>query len=287
MQGSPNSESIALWNDVLAPRFLRFRRILVDGLGGHGKAALERHGPATGAIVLDVGCGFGETTIELASRVAPRGYVLGIDCCASFVTVARQDAARAKLTNLRFEVADAQVHRFRGGFDLCFSRFGTLFFQDPVAALGNLRRALRPGGRLVMVVWRWSEDNAWASVSSEAARAHLPAPRGNTPNDGPGPFSMASQDVVGEILRAAGFVNTAFERVDCPMLVGPTVDEATEFLLEIGPAVDIIRDAGPEGDAKREVIATDLRRALTRYQTDAGVVMSSSSWTVAAQAGAG
>jgi SAM-dependent methyltransferase len=287
MQGSPNSESIAFWNDILAPRFHRFRRILVDGLGAHGKAALERHGPATGTIVLDVGCGFGETTIELASRVAPRGYVLGVDCCASFVTVARQDATRAGLTNLRFEVADAQVHRFRGGFDLCFSRFGTLFFQDPVAALGNLRRALRPGGRLVMVVWRWSDDNEWVSVSSDVARVHLPPPHGDTPNDGPGLFSMASQDVVSEILRAAGFVNTAFERVDRPILVGTTVDEATELLLEIGPALEIIRDAGAEGDAKRDVIAADLRRALASYQTGAGVVMPSSSWTVAAQAGAG
>jgi ubiquinone/menaquinone biosynthesis C-methylase UbiE len=287
MQTSPNSESIAFWNDILAPRFLRFRRIVVEGLGTHGSAALERHGPATGTIVLDVGCGFGETTIELAARVAPRGYVLGVDCCESFVKVAKQDAARTGVTNLRFEVVDAQVHRFRGGFDLCFSRFGTLFFQDAVAALSNVRRALRPGGRLVMVVWRRIEDNEWVAVSERVARAHLaPAPDDASSNH-PRLFSMADQEVVDEVLRGAGFVNAAFERVDRSMLVGRTVDEAVDFQLEIGPALEIIRDAGGEGDARREAIGAELRRALARYQTEAGVVMPSSSWTVTAQAGPG
>src|SRR5437762_3289074 len=113
MPGSPNSETIAVWNDIMVPQFTRFRHILVEGLGAHATAAFLRHAPAPGMLVLDIGCGFGESTIELARRVAPNGYVLGVDCCEPFLSVGRQDAIRAGVTNLRFEAGDAQVHRFR------------------------------------------------------------------------------------------------------------------------------------------------------------------------------
>jgi ubiquinone/menaquinone biosynthesis C-methylase UbiE len=191
MQTSPNSEAIAVWNDILVPKFTRFRHILVEGFGAHATAAFLRHVPVPGGLVLDVGCGFGESTIELARRVGPNGYVLGVDCCDAFLSVARQDAIRAGVTNLRFETGDAQVHRFRTGFDLAFSRFGTLFFQSPLAALLNLRRGLKPGGRLLMLVWRRLEDNEWQALPRRLARTHLALP--DEAPSGPGPFSMADQ----------------------------------------------------------------------------------------------
>jgi SAM-dependent methyltransferase len=284
MQPSPNAESIALWNDVLVPKFIRYRHILVEGLDPHARAALDRHGPTPGTTVLDVGCGFGESTIALAARAAPGGFALGVDCCEGFVSVGRADAARAGVTNLRFEVTDAQTHRFRPGFGLCFSRFGTMFFADPVAAFRNLHRALAPGGRLVMVVWRAREDNDWLALGRKVVRGHLPAAPESPPLADP--FALADVATGREKLAAAGFTEIDFERIDAPVMVGRNLDEAVEFQLQIGPAGELVRDAGAEGEALRPTIVAELRRALAAYQQPSGVMMPASSWTVTARAGA-
>jgi ubiquinone/menaquinone biosynthesis C-methylase UbiE len=278
---SPNAEAIGVWNEILVPKFTRFRRVMADGFSLHSRIALEMHPVRPGERVLDVGCGFGETTIELGRAT---GSALGIDCCEPFLAIGRADAARAGVAGATFQRADAQTARFEQPFDVCFARFGTMFFTNPAAAMANLHRALRPGGRLIMLVWRRIEDNAPFWLAKQIARQHLPPPPDEAPSCGPGPFSMADAGTVGAILEAAKWSEVAFERVDADIWIGDTIDDAIAFQLAIGPAGEIVRDAGALGEEKRPLIIEGLRAALGPFQTPGGVVMPTSSWCVTARA---
>jgi SAM-dependent methyltransferase len=159
-----------------------------------------------------------------------------------------------------------------------------MFFANPAAALRNLRAAMKPGGRLVMVVWRRIEDNAWSSISKQIARKHLPPPPDEAPSCGPGPFSMADVDTVKAELAAGGWSEARFERVDAEFVVGATIDDAIAFALTLGPAGEIVRDAGALGDEKRPAIVAELADALRPFASDRGVVLHGSSWCVTARA---
>ena len=278
---APNAEAIGVWNEVLVPKFTRFRRVLADGFSVHGQRALERHPVRQGERVLDVGCGFGETTVALARAT---GSALGIDCCEPFLAVGRADAARAGVAGATFALADGQTVQFEQPFDVCFARFGTMFFVNPAAAMANLRRATRPGGRLLMIVWRRIEDNAPFWMAKQIARRHLPPPADQAPSCGPGPFSMADSQTTGAILKSAGWSEIAFERVDADIWIGDSVDDALAFQLAIGPAGEIVREAGALGEEKRPLIVEELRGELARFQTPSGVLMPTSSWCVTARA---
>ena len=278
---APNAEAIGVWNEVLVPKFTRFRRVLADGFSVHSQRALAMHPVHRGERVLDVGCGFGETTIELART---SGSALGIDCCEPFLAVGRADATRDGVAGGAFQLADGQTVKFEQPFDVCFARFGTMFFTNPAAAMANLRRATRPGGRLLMIVWRRIEDNAPFWTAKQIARKHLPPPPDEAPSCGPGPFSMADADTVGAILKSAGWSEITFERVDADIWIGDTVDDALAFQVAIGPAGEIVRDAGALGEEKRPVIIEELRGTLAQFQTPRGVFMPTSSWCVTARA---
>ena len=153
--------------------------------------------------MLDVGCGFGETTIELARTT---GSALGIDCCEPFLDIGRADAARAGVAGATFQLADGQTVPFEQPFDVCFARFGTMFFAQPGGGDGQPAPRHPPGGRLLMMVWRRIEDNAPFWMAKQIARQHLPPPPDEAPNCGPGPFSMADTETVGAILTAGRLV---------------------------------------------------------------------------------
>jgi ubiquinone/menaquinone biosynthesis C-methylase UbiE len=277
---------IEVWNHIIAPKYLRFRHILVDGLAVHGTMALARGGPSIGEQVLDVGCGLGDSTIALGQQVGRDGRVLGIDCCESFLALARQDAVLANAANVSFENADAATRAFDREppvFDFCFSRFGTMFFTNPVTAMRNVGSALKPGGRLSMVVWRALADNEWMALPKRVSLQHLPPPDDQAPSCGPGPFSMAGREVVIDLLGAAGFCDIRLHRNDARVTVGKTVDEAIDFQLAMGPAGEIVREAGPLGESKRPLIVAELRSRLAPFATASGVVMESSSWAVTAR----
>jgi SAM-dependent methyltransferase len=279
-----NDEFTAFWNDVLVAKFERFRNIMLDGLSGHSAAPIRTLEIARGAKALDVGCGWGDTAIELARKVGPTGSVLGLDCCDAFLQKGRADARSAGLANVTFVEADVQTYRFSPEFDLCFSRFGLMFFSNPVAAMRNIRAALRPGGRLVFITWRTIDDNPFLGVPKEVVQKFLPPPGENAASCGPGPFSMANPDIVSAQLRAGGFADAQFTRLDVPVMIGRDVEQAIEFQLALGPAGEIVREAGTLAEERRNEIDSALRDELTRYrQPDGTIVMPSSSWTITAR----
>lgn len=169
-----NEEALEAWNGVLFDRFVQYRHLVVGGLEPHGEAALDACPPRPGDRVLDIGCGFGDTTRRLAGLVGPEGSALGVDVAPRFVETARAEAAA--LPNVRFEVHDVQVAEFAETFDHVFSRFGTMFFAAPGAAMRNVRRAMAPGGRLCIVVWRRREDNPWVYRAEEVVKPLVPEP---------------------------------------------------------------------------------------------------------------
>jgi ubiquinone/menaquinone biosynthesis C-methylase UbiE len=280
---SETTEYVDFWNDVLVPKFVRWKHVLVDGLSHHSAAVFPRIAVPEGGRAVDVGCGFGDTAIELARRVGPRGYVLGIDCCEGFLDYGRRDVAAAGLGNVEFIEADVQSHPFAGDFDLCFSRFGTQFFENPVAALRNMRRSLKPGGEMVMIVWRTIDDNPWLGVPKAVVREFLPPPGEDARTCGPGPFSMADPETVRKQLEIAGYAEIDFERIDAPVLVGSSPDDAVAFQMALGPAGEVVREAGELAERQRPEIEAALKAELSRYETGEGIVMASSSWKVSAR----
>ena len=279
-----NDPFTAFWNDVMVPKFERFRDVMLDGLSYHSRVPLERLALPAGTRALDVGCGWGDTAIEIARKVGPTGKVLGLDCCDAFLEKGRRDAAAAGLANVRFVAADVQTYRYEREFDFCFSRFGMMFFASPVAAMRNVRSALVPGATLMFVTWRALDDNPWVAIPKAVALRFLPPPGDNARTCGPGPFSMADPDVVRAQLAAAGFTDVAFERVDGPVMVGRDVDQALDLQMTIGPAGEIVREAGSLAEKRRDEIEAALRDELAGHTGDDGRVwMQSSSWTITAR----
>lgn len=283
-----DTEFVIFWNEVLAPKFIRFRHILVDGLTRHSEAVFPKLPVNRGDRVLDVGCGFGDTAMKLAAMVGPEGEVVGVDCCDAFLAAAAADRDHAGIDNLRFLRGDAEVALPDGQFDFVFARFGTMFFANPVAGLRNMRKALRPGGRMVHIVWRDPKDNPWLSMAKDVVLRFLPPPGGDARSCGPGPFSMSDEPMVRRMMEIAGYENITFDRVDAPVLVGHDIRDAIAFQLAIGPAGEVFREAGEEAEARRSEIEAALAEAISKQNmSDEGIVMPSSSWVIQATNPAG
>jgi len=282
---SVNDEAITAWNTVLFEKFVRFRPLLTTGLALHGDEALRLTPPPSAGSVLDVGCGFGDTTIELARRLGKSGLAVGVDAAENFIELARRDALEAGLDNVRFMTADVQSEALGGPYDFAFSRFGTMFFSSPVAALRNVRRALSPGAPLVLVVWRKREDNAWLYAAEQCVRAIVPEPeKHDAPTCGPGPFSMSGADMVSDQLLASGFTEIRFNRYDAEICIGRDLEDAVEFALALGPAGEILRLAGDAAGKYRERVRAGLREVLSGFERAGGVFAPSSTWLVSARA---
>lgn len=280
---TPTNEFVEFWNDTLAEKFERFREILMNGLSYHSRIPLGNLQLPQASRVVDVGCGWGDTAIELARKTGPDGYVLGLDCVDQFLEKGRRDAAAAGLDNVEFVDADVQSYPFEPEYDLCFSRFGMMFFENPVAAMRNIRKALKPGGELMFIVWRDIEDNPWMHLPKQVVLDFLPPPGDDARTCGPGPFSMANPDVVGKQLEIAGFEDMAFERNDGPVTIGDSPENAMQFQLALGPAGEVFREAGEEAERRRGEIEAALREAIAPYEQDGKIVMQSSSWTITAR----
>jgi SAM-dependent methyltransferase len=278
-----NAEAIEAWDGPLYDRFVRFRHLLVTGLAQHGEVALALLSPQAGQRVLDIGCGFGDTTQRIAALVGPQGEAVGVDASPNFIEAARRETAEAGLANARFDVADVEAEGLGGPYDAAFSRMGTMFFANPVAAMRNIRASLRPGGRLAMVVWRRREDNEWLYRGQTITEQIVQRPEEyDEPTCGPGPFSMAGADTTSDILTIAGYEEISLRRCDLPIRIGTDVEEAIELVMALGPAGEILRLAGERAAHLHGEVRDALRAGLADYLTADGVVAPASTWIVSA-----
>jgi SAM-dependent methyltransferase len=279
----PNAEQITYWNDTAGPKWVAYEELLDTQIRPLGERAMDRVGVEAGVRVLDIGCGTGQTSIELARRVGARGAVTAVDISAPMLARARTRAEVAGARNVDFVHADAQTHRFAPeSVDVCFSRFGVMFFAAPDVAFTNLRATLRPGGRLGFVCWQQLPDNPWMAIPLMAAAAHITLPPPPAP-DAPGPFAFADQDRVRGILEGAGFGDVAFEDHRTTLTVGGdgSLDRAVDFLLQgVGPTSAAMRQADP---AQRATVSAAVRDALRPYHTPQGLRMASATWLVTAR----
>lgn len=278
------SPLVSFWNEVLAPKVTMYRHILVGGLSRHSAAIMPGLQIAPGDRVLDVGCGFGDTAVILGNRVGSAGSVLGVDCCEAFITQAWDFAEKNWTENVRFSVGDVEQGVDGGPFDFVFSRFGTMFFANPVAGLRAMRAVLKPGGQMAHIVWRDRADNPWLNEAKGIVQQFLPKPGEDALTCGPGPFSMADADTTRAKMQAAGYTDIAFKRIDAKVLVGRTVQEAIAFQLALGPAGETFREAGALGEEKRTQIEAALAQMFAHVETNAkGLWMDSSSWLITAR----
>jgi SAM-dependent methyltransferase len=227
--------------------------------------------------VIDIGCGTGETT-RLAAREARMGSAFGIDLSARMIERARQRAAEEGLRNVRFERGDAQIYPFEPKrFDLAISRYGSMFFDDPVRAFANVAEGMRPGGRVAMLCWREITRNEWVRElrAALAAGRDLPEPQPHAPS----PFAFADPDRVREILSAAGFEEVSFDSLDEPMHFGPDAARSFEDVSKLGIVKGLLADLDEDG---RRRALDRLRDTLKKHETPAGVLLDASAWMVRA-----
>ena len=225
--------------------------------------------------VLDIGCGNGRTTLD-AAAAASDGEAIGYDLSGEMLREARARAEREGIANVRFEQADAQVHQFEASsFDRVLSRFGCMFFGDPLAAFTNVHGALRGGARLAMLSWQPLDRNEWLQVmrGATAMGRDLPTP----PSGAPGPFGLSDKDMVRELLTNAGFRSVELTSVEEPMRFGETADEALAFALAAGPVRFALSTLDPP---ERAAAQENLRTAITEHVTEDGVRIASAAWLI-------
>ncbi|MCZ7529030.1 MAG: class I SAM-dependent methyltransferase [Acidimicrobiia bacterium] len=264
--------------------------------GAHWVAEVDRYDAMTAAFgdrmlekaalqpaerVIDVGCGAGATAFESARHARPGGTVLGVDISPPMLALARERAKAAGADDVEFVRADAQVHDFGAGrWDTVVSRFGVMFFDDPVGAFANLARALRAGGRLAFAAWQGLEASEWIMAPGAPAAAHIGMPEGVEPNS-PGPFGLADADRTVEILERAGYDRIAIDETTQPMRIGDDVDDALAFFESVPFVRDVVADAPPDRVAAALEAA---REALVPYAGPEGVVMNDNrAWLVTAR----
>jgi SAM-dependent methyltransferase len=281
---SANDEQRLYWNSDAGRAWTRQQERLDRQIAPHGERALAAAGPRPGERALDVGCGCGATTLELARRVGTRGFATGLDLSAPMLERARRRADELGLANVEFRQEDAQTARFGEPVDLVFSRFGVMFFADPVVAFANLGAALRPGGRLAFVCWQGVMKNPWVTVPMAAVAAHLPLPAPPPPG-APGPFAFGDAELLRGILERAGFSGIEIEGAELPMSPGGgDLEDAVELYLEIGPVASLLREH-PEGAALAPKVADAIRTALAPLARGDELQLGSAAWIVRAQRG--
>ena len=280
---NPNiPDQATYWNETAGPRWVDLQEQLDRMLGPLGQRALEQAHPTFGERILDVGCGCGDTTLQLAEKAGSLGLVIGLDLSQVMLDRARQRAEEAG-SRARFQESHPQLENLPvGAFDLVFSRFGVMFFHEPIEAFSNLNRALRSGGRLSFVCWRSPDDNPLFNLPLQAAAPLLTLPPPSAP-DLPGPFSLAPPDRAVNLLDEAGFVQIQCDPLDQNVPLG-SLSESVDFLLRMGPIVPVLAEAD---ESTRQAVVENLRRMVQPYDTDQGVLLPTSTWLLQASVDSG
>src|SRR5437763_5090343 len=279
-----NEEAVRAWDTVLYERWKSNRKVFVGALAGVTKEGFKLLPPADCGRCIDIGCGFGETTQQLAVLVGPGGFALGTDSSPRFIEDARREAVEAGVENVAFETADAQTAEWDPIYDYAFSRMGTQFFAAPVPAMRAIRGALKPGGSLAKVCWRRKAESPFWAETEQVVERFLARPEEYEADTcGPGPFSLGNPETTRGILEAAGFDGIELHQRDFDYFMGADMDEAIESLLAIGPGAEPIRVHGDDGESRRDEIAEALRDHHAAWQKpDGSIVGRGSVWIVAA-----
>jgi SAM-dependent methyltransferase len=277
-----NADQIAYWNGPGGQRWADRQQTQDIVLGPIADILIDRAKPKAGERIIDVGCGAGATTVVFARKVGPSGHVLGIDVSAPMLDRARQVAPKGM--PVEFMLADATVYPFApASFDLLASRFGVMFFAEPALSFANLRKALKPSGRLAFACWRDPRDNPFFMAPLQAVYKHVPKLPQLGPED-PGPFSFASEARVHRVLGEAGFTGIKMESCDLSLdvAVGRGLDAAVQGALEIGPASRALQDQPPDVVA---AATSSIREALASFASGQSVLLRASIWIVTAGGG--
>jgi SAM-dependent methyltransferase len=267
---SANLEQAEYWNSLIGPKWVLLQAEIDQRLQPLNAILTERAGIAAGHRVIDVGCGTGDLALHLAEVVGPGGAVLGADLSAPMLALAERRRAERGRGHLRFLQIDAQTHAFEpAAYDLALSRFGVMFFGDPVAAFRNLLRALRPSGRLTFVCWAPIEKNPWFEIPMAAGVRWL-GPVEPQPPRAPGPFALSEAAYVEQVLGAAGYADIDIAPVEAVLPGAPTAAQEADFVCNMGPLARLLREREPDEPTLRRIVA-DVAGRFRQFETDAGM----------------
>jgi SAM-dependent methyltransferase len=274
-----NSESQSYWNEEGGNKWAENIDIVEAIIEPLSEILIEKIAAQNGENALDVGCGGGITSIKLANMVSQAGSVLGVDVSEPIISIAQKRSET--IDNISFQQRDAaSVELGADNFDIITSRFGVMFFDDPILAFKNLHSSLKSTGRLIFLCWRGLDENPWIADPAKAAFEIVPPPVDAEKPDptAPGPFSLADKEHLTSILSSAGFNNIDLQPVDADLPMGQP-EEAISFLMKMGPAAEILKDAT---DDKKTEVAIAMRQILSKYEKNGETRIPSATWLVSA-----
>ncbi len=274
-----NADQKKFWNESKGKSWVELQPKIDSLLQPIGDVALSKLNPIEGEKIAEIGCGTGTMSFLISDKVGTSGSVQGFDISKPMLNYAEERRINNNLVNINYTLADLQTYKFKvNSFDALFSRFGVMFFDNPIVAFSNLRGSLKKGGRFIFVCWAERLENDWIELPTKVASRFLELPP-TPPEKSPGPFAFEDKEYVASILDKAGWKSIIFENFSCAHSAGESLDEAARFLGNMGPM------SGPieASDGKtREKFFDALKLELSKYKTDEGVMMNFSTWIVSA-----